>query len=83
MGGKLPLSYYNLVNEDVARNDVPKEKDYGQIPGVNQDVPNPSAINRPLAWPIRVKTSICSDIRVLTNEYNRMKDYCQALAPNP
>ena len=64
MGGKLPLSYYNIINEDVTRNDVPKEKDYGQIPGVNQDVPNPNAINRPLAWPIRVKSSICSDIQV-------------------
>ena len=64
MGGKLPLSYYNLINEDITRNDVPKEKDYGQIPGVNQDVPNPNAINRPLAWPIRVKSSICPDIKV-------------------
>ena len=33
-------------------------------PGHNQDVPNPNAINRPLAWPIRVKSSISMDMQV-------------------
>ena len=50
MGAKLPLTYYNLINEDISKKE--DTKDYGTIPGVNQDVPNPNAINRPTAWPI-------------------------------
>ena len=62
MGAKLPLTYYNLINEDISKKE--DTKDYGTIPGVNQDVPNPNAINRPTAWPIRVKTSISCDLQV-------------------
>ena len=62
MGAKLPLTYYNLINEDISKKE--DTKDYGTIPGVNQDVPNPNAINRPTAWPIRVKTSISCDFQV-------------------
>ena len=59
-GGKLPLSYYNLINEEISRRDDGGRDNYGLIPGVNQDVPNPNALNRPLAWPIKIKTSVSS-----------------------
>ena len=57
-GGKLPLSYYNLINEEISRRDDGGRDNYGLIPGMNQDVPNPNALNRPLAWPIKIKTSV-------------------------
>ena len=58
MGGKLPLVYYNLLNDDLARREESKEKDYERPIGVVQDVTNPNSINRPLAWPLRIKSSI-------------------------
>ena len=101
-GGKLPLTYYNLINEEISRREDNKDREYGSTPGRdghkvtflscdwsddhyhdafisfiqdvtlvrsitpghNQDVPNPNAINRPLAWPIRVKSSISMDMQV-------------------
>ena len=63
-GGKLPLTYYNLVNEEISRRDDGGRDNYGLIPGVNQDVPNPNALNRPLAWPIKIKTSVSSTDQV-------------------
>ena len=59
-GGKLPLSYYNLINDEISRREDGGRDNYGLIPGVNQDVPNPNVLNRPLAWPIKIKTSVCS-----------------------
>ena len=64
MGGKLPLVYYNYVNDEISRRDDHKDKDFGNIPGLNQEVPNPNVLNRPLAWPIRIKSSINPDIQV-------------------
>ena len=63
-GGKLPLTYYNLINEEISRRDDGGRDNYGLIPGVNQDVPNPNALNRPLAWPIKIKTSVSSTDQV-------------------
>ena len=62
-GGKLPLTYYNLINEEISRRDD-GGRDYGLIPGINQDVPNPNALNRPLAWPIKIKTSVSTTDQV-------------------
>ena len=33
-------------------------RDYGHIPGANQDVSNPNAMNRPFAWPIKMRSSM-------------------------
>ena len=33
-------------------------RDYGNAPGVNQDVTNPNALNRPFAWPIKIRSSM-------------------------
>ena len=33
-------------------------RDYGNIPGANQDVSNPNAMNRPFAWPIKMRSSM-------------------------
>ena len=63
-GGKLPLSYYNLINEEISRRDDGGRDNYGLIPGMNQDVPNPNALNRPLAWPIKIKTSVSTTDQV-------------------
>ena len=68
MGGKLPLTYYNIINEDVTRKEETKDKDYGNIPGLYQEVPNPNALNRPLAWPIRVRSSISSEVQVILSQ---------------
>ena len=64
MGGKLPLAYYNLINDEISRRDEGKERDYGGAPGVNQDVPNPNAMNRPLAWPLKIRSSISKSDQV-------------------
>ena len=63
-GGKLPLTYYNLINEEISRRDDGGRDNYGLIPGINQDVPNPNALNRPLAWPIKIKTSVSTTDQV-------------------
>ena len=48
---------------------------------MNQDVPNPNALNRPLAWPIKIKTSVNS-----TDQVSRLTGHfpakCQPLRPN-
>ena len=33
-------------------------RDHGNIPGANQDVSNPNAMNRPFAWPIKMMSSM-------------------------
>ena len=55
-GGKLPLQYYNILNEEMTKRD--EVRDYGNIPGANQDVSNPNAMNRPFAWPIKMRSSM-------------------------
>ena len=61
-GGKLPLQYYNYINEEMSKKD--EKQNYGNQPGINQDVANPNAINRPFAWPIKIKSSMPKDDQV-------------------
>ena len=50
------MDYYNLLNEEMVRRE--EMRDYGNIPGVNRDVSNPNALNRPYAWTLKVKSSM-------------------------
>ena len=61
-GGKLPLNFYNLLNEEMHRRE--EARDYGLAPGVNQDLANPNALNRPFAWPMMIKSSMNRDDQV-------------------
>ena len=51
------MVYYNLLNDEIARKDEGKEREYDSI-RANQDITNPNSMNRPLAWPLKIKSSI-------------------------
>ena len=50
------MQYYNHLNEEMNKKE--EARDYGNAPGVNQDVTNPNALNRPFAWPIKIRSSM-------------------------
>ena len=55
-GGKLPLNFYNLLNEEMHKKGEATE--YGNAPGVNQALANPNTLNRPFAWPVKIRSSM-------------------------
>ena len=61
-GGKLPLDFYNLLNEEIHKREDGRE--YGHGPGVNQALANPHTFNRPSAWPVKIKASMSSCYQV-------------------
>ena len=56
-------------------------RDYGLAPGVNQDLANPNALNRPFAWPMMIKSSMNRDDQVgYQNSTLIPDDYVQTLS---
>ena len=56
-GGTLPLPYYNFLSKDL--------NDQSEVPGATgQEVVNPAGLNRHTAWPLVIKASMDSDMRV-------------------
>ena len=54
IGGRLPLHYYNQLNEHLKR-DEPHE---GGAAFYNQEVSNPNSANRTCAWPVVVRSAM-------------------------
>ena len=55
IGGRLPLHYYNQLNEHLKR-DEPHEG--GGAAFYNQEVSNPNSANRTCAWPVVVRSAM-------------------------
>ena len=61
-GGKLPLPFYTVMNEEMSKKE--DLRDYGTVQGQNQELTNPNGMNRPFAWPIKIRASMNNDDQV-------------------
>ena len=57
-GGKLPLSYYKLLNDDHLETVDGPELGTGPVV-------NPNTVNRQHAWPLSIRSSMSMEMQVL------------------
>ena len=50
------MNFYNLLNEEMHKKGEATE--HGNAPGVNQALANPNTLNRPFAWPVKIRSSM-------------------------
>ena len=56
------MNFYNLLNEEMHKKGEATE--YGNAPGVNQALANPNTLNRPFAWPVKIRSSMSAYYQV-------------------
>ena len=60
-GGKLPLNYYNHLNESLKTDEF---QDGGSGMIYNPEISNPNSYNRSCAWPVVVKSDMAESYQV-------------------